>query len=246
MSRNNYENNKTKNSNVKISHAADSKAKNYKTKSNNAADIKAKNCKTKSSHASDSKVKNYNLKNSNAKNHDTNKENEPSNIVLIGMPGCGKSTVGVVLAKAMGYQFIDCDLLIQKHEGKILSELIAANGVAGFHEIENRVISTIEADENVIATGGSAIYGKDAMAHLREIGWVVYLKLPYEEIEERLGDLHQRGITIEPGETLRDLYNQRVPLYEKYAHQIVDTQGLILRESVAKIIEIYGENFRKI
>jgi shikimate kinase len=81
------------------------------------------------------------------------------------------------------------------------------------------------------------------MAHLRKIGWVVYLKLPYEEIEERLGDLHQRGITIEPGETLRDLYNQRLPLYEKYAHQIVDTQGFKLRESVAKIMEIYKGNF---
>jgi len=160
-----------------------------------------------------------------------------SNIILIGMPGCGKSTIGVVLAKAMGYQFIDCDLLIQKNEGKMLSELIEANGVKGFHEIENRVISSIDTEKTVIATGGSAIYGKDAMAHLREIGWVIYLKLPYEEIEERLGDLHQRGITIEPGETLRNLYDQRVPLYEKYAHDLVDTQGLLLRESVAKIQE---------
>lgn len=168
-----------------------------------------------------------------------NRGSNISNIALIGMPGCGKSTVGVVLAKAMGYQFIDCDLLIQKKEGKLLSELIADNGVAGFHEIENRVISSIGVDKNVIATGGSAIYGEDAMAHLREIARVIYLKLPYEEIEERLGDLHQRGITIEPGETLRDLYDQRVPLYEKYAHEIVDTKGLLLRESVAKIKEIF-------
>ena len=223
MSNNNYENNKTKNSDAKISNAADSKAKNYNAKNSDA-------------------------KNSDAIKYGTNEKNvninhKPSNIVLIGMPGCGKSTIGVVLAKAMGYQFIDCDLLIQKDEGKVLSDLIATNGVAGFHEIENRVISSIEADENVIATGGSAIYGEDAMAHLRKIGWVVYLKLPYEEIEERLGDLHQRGITIEPGETLRDLYNQRLPLYEKYAHQIVDTQGFKLRESVAKIMEIYKGNF---
>ncbi len=161
------------------------------------------------------------------------------NIVLIGMPGCGKSTVGVVLAKALGYEFIDCDLLIQKTEGKILSDLIEAHGVDGFHEIENRVISSIEAEETVIATGGSAIYGEDAMKHLREIGWVVYIKLPYEEIKARLGDLHKRGITIEPGETLKDLYDQRVPLYEEYAHEIVDTEGLILRESVAKIKELF-------
>lgn len=165
-----------------------------------------------------------------------------SNIVLIGMPGCGKSTVGVVLAKALGYQFIDCDLLIQKSEGKVLSQLIQEHGVDGFHEIENRVISSIEAEETIIATGGSAIYGEEAMAHLREIGWVVYLKLPYEEIKVRLGDLHKRGITIEPGETLRDLYDQRIPMYEKYSHETVDTQGLLLRESVAKIRESLGKS----
>lgn len=168
---------------------------------------------------------------------------ENANIVLIGMPGCGKSTVGVVLAKALGYEFIDCDLLIQKNEGKILSQLIEENGVEGFHEIENRVISSIETDKTVIATGGSAIYGEEAMAHLREIGWVIYIKLPYKDIKVRLGDLHQRGITIEPGQTLRDLYDQRVPLYEKYAHQVVDSQGLILRETVAKIKEIFNEKF---
>lgn len=164
-----------------------------------------------------------------------------SNIVLIGMPGCGKSTVGVVLAKALGYKFIDCDLKIQEHEGKRLSELIEENGVAGFHEIENRVNSSIEAERTVISTGGSAIYGEEAMAHLREIGWVIYLKLPYEEIEERLGDLHKRGITIEAGETLRDLFDQRVPFYERYAHKTLDTQGLLLRETVA-LIQVMVKN----
>lgn len=158
-----------------------------------------------------------------------------SNIVLIGMPGCGKSTVGVVLAKALGYQFIDCDIRIQEQEGKRLSELIEEEGVKGFHEIENLVISSIEAKGTVIATGGSAIYGEDAMAHLREIGWVIYLKLPYQEIEDRLGDLHKRGITIEAGETLRDLFDQRGPFYEKYAQKTLDTKGLLLRETVAQI-----------
>jgi shikimate kinase len=166
---------------------------------------------------------------------------ERKNIVLIGMPGCGKSTIGVVLAKVLGYQFIDCDLMIQEVEGKVLSQLIASNGVRGFHEIENRVISSIDTDKTVIATGGSAIYGKEAMANLREIGIVIYLKLPYEEIEVRLGDLHERGITIEDGETLQDIYAQRVPLYEKYAHMVVDTKGLLLREAVAKIQSIIKE-----
>jgi shikimate kinase len=154
------------------------------------------------------------------------------------MPGCGKSTVGVVLAKALGYKFIDCDLKIQEVEGKRLSQLIEANGVRGFHDIEDRINSSIDTEKTVIATGGSAVYGDKAMSHFRDIGWVIYLKLPYDEIVERLGDLHKRGITIEPGETLSDLYDQRIPLYEKYAHETVNTQGLQLRESVAQIQEM--------
>ena len=166
------------------------------------------------------------------------KDDIKTNIVLIGMPGCGKSTVGVVLAKALGYKFIDSDLEIQENQGKKLSELIKEHGVKGFHDIENKVNSSIDVKKTVIATGGSAIYGEDAMEHFRKGAWVIYLKLPYEEIELRLGDLHERGITIEEGETLRDLYDERRPHYEKYAHEIIDTQGLLLRESVAKIREI--------
>ena len=159
------------------------------------------------------------------------------NIILIGMPGCGKSTVGVVLAKALGMDFIDSDLVIQKEMGMKLSQLLDAHGDAGFRTIENRINAALSAQNSVIATGGSVVYGEDAMRHLKEIGAVVYLKLSYEAIEDRLGDLHARGVTIQPGWTLRDLYNERIPLYEKWADITVDCEHLRLREVVAYIQE---------
>ena len=159
------------------------------------------------------------------------------NIILIGMPGCGKSTVGVVLAKAANMDFIDSDLVIQRRMGCKLSALIDAHGDEGFRAIENRINAELEAESSVIATGGSVIYGEDAMRHLKEIGTVVYLKLSYEGIEERLGDLHARGVTIKPGWTLRDLYNERCPMYEKWADVVVDCEQLRLREVVAYILE---------
>lgn len=166
-------------------------------------------------------------------------ENTPfDNIVLIGMPGSGKSTVGVVLAKALGYKFIDSDLLIQEKLGNRLFEIIEQKGVKGFHKIENDINLEIRPEKTVIATGGSAVYGNEAMAHFRAIGKVIYLKVSYSEIEKRLGDLRQRGITIEEGQSLLDLYKERIPLYEKYAHIIVDTENLILRDTVEKIQEI--------
>ena len=157
------------------------------------------------------------------------------NIILIGMPGCGKSTVGVVLAKALGMDFIDSDLVIQKKTSAKLSQLIEQHGDEGFRSIENRINAELEAEDSIIATGGSVIYGEDAMRHLKDIGTVVYLKLSYEAIEDRLGDLHARGVTIQPGWTLRDLYNERVPLYEKWADITVDCEKLRLREVVAFI-----------
>lgn len=157
------------------------------------------------------------------------------NIVLIGMPGAGKSTVGVVLAKKMGCRFVDCDLVIQERYGKLLHELIEEYGVEGFWKIENEVNASLMSEGSIIATGGSAVYGKEAMEHLRAIGQVVYLKLPYEEVEERLGDLNARGVTLLPGQTLKELYEERVPLYEKYAHVTVDCSGKVLREIVMEI-----------
>ena len=160
-----------------------------------------------------------------------------SNIILIGMPGCGKSTIGVVLAKVLGYRYLDSDLLIQEQEGRRLSQIIEEEGIFGFNQIENRVNASIQAEGTVIATGGSAVYGEEAMKHLGTIGTIVYIKLPYEEIQKRLGDLNERGITIKEGQTLMDLYHERVPLYEKYAHLTVETDGLELRDSVKRIKE---------
>lgn len=158
-----------------------------------------------------------------------------SNIVLIGMPGAGKSTIGVVLAKRMGYRFVDSDLVIQEKYGKLLHDLITENGVEGFWQIENDVNVEIDTDSSVIATGGSAVYGKTAMEHFRTIGTVVYLKLPFEEVAERLGDLKERGVTLKPGQDLADLYRERIPLYEKYAHLTVDCHGKMLKDIVEEI-----------
>ena len=157
------------------------------------------------------------------------------NLILIGMPGCGKSTVGVVLAKAANLDFIDSDLVIQKQMGAKLSQLLDEHGDEGFRAIENRINAELIAEDSVIATGGSVVYGEEAMRHLKDIGTVVYLKLSYEAIEDRLGDLHARGVTIQPGWTLRDLYNERAPLYEKWADITVDCEQLKLREVVAYI-----------
>ena len=159
------------------------------------------------------------------------------NIVLIGMPGAGKSTVGVVLAKRMGYRFVDSDLVIQEREGKLLHELIQMHGVEGFWKIENDVNASLNTEGAIIATGGSAVYGAEAMNHLKEIATVVYLKLSYEEIAERLGDLTARGVTLMPGQTLKDLYEERIPLYEKYADKVVDCDDKMLREIVKEIAE---------
>ncbi len=161
-----------------------------------------------------------------------------SNIVLIGMPGAGKSTVGVVLAKKLGFRFIDSDLVIQEKYGKLLSELIAECGEDGFLEIENRVNASLEGRNCVIATGGSVVYGKEAMEHLRSIGKVIYLKLPYREIERRLGDLAARGVVLKEGQTLKSLYEERVPLYEEYAHITVSCNHKMIRQVAEEIAAI--------
>lgn len=157
------------------------------------------------------------------------------NVILIGMPGAGKSTVGVVLAKRLGYTFLDSDLVIQQKYGKLLHELIREHGVEGFWKIENDVNAGLTCDRTVIATGGSAIYGAEAMEHLRSIGTVVYLRLTLSQIEERLGDLTERGVTLREGQDLKALYEERTPLYEKYAHVIIDCDGQKVRELVTRI-----------
>lgn len=164
------------------------------------------------------------------------------NITLIGMPGVGKSTVGVVLAKVLGYRFLDSDLEIQEQTGKLLHELIEEYGGDGFLEIENRVNAGLEVSRSVIATGGSAVFGKEAMEHLRDISTVVYLRLPCEQLQDRLGDLHQRGVVLKPGQTLQDLMQMRAPFYEKYAHIIVDEEDLDIRGIVKKITTALKSN----
>lgn len=159
------------------------------------------------------------------------------NIVLIGMPGVGKSTVGVILAKMIGYQFTDADLLIQKQEGKLLHEIIAEKGTDGFIEIEERVNASIEASHTIIATGGSVVYGKKAMEHLSHIGTVVYLKVPYDTLEKRLEDIKGRGVVLKEGQTLRTLYDERTPLYEKYADIEISEDGLNVEQTVEKLLE---------
>lgn len=167
----------------------------------------------------------------------TKKESAKSNFTLIGMPGAGKSTVGVVLAKKLGYRFLDSDLVIQEKTGKLLHQLIDELGEAGFLALENEINASLSVQKTVIATGGSAVYGEAAMEHFKEIGRIVYLKLPYLELEERLGDLHERGVVLKPGFTLEDLYRERAVLYEKYADITVDCSGKSIRRVMEEIEE---------
>jgi shikimate kinase len=164
-----------------------------------------------------------------------------SNIVLIGMPGSGKSTVGVLLAKMLGMNFIDADLLIQQREGMKLYEILAQKGNDYFARVEEEVNASIEAENTVIATGGSVIYGEKAMEHLKSIGKVVYLKVPLRELERRIKNFATRGIQMAPGQTLGDLYAERVPLYEKYADITVTTGAAGLMRNAEKIIASISE-----
>lgn len=159
------------------------------------------------------------------------------NIVLIGMPGVGKSTVGVILAKVMGYQFVDADLVIQEQEGKLLREIIEEVGTEGFIQVENRVNASLTCSKTIIATGGSVVYGKEAMEHLKEIGTVVYLEVPFSTLEKRLSDIKGRGVVLKEGQTLYDLFMERTPLYEKYADIQVSEEGLNVEETVERLIE---------
>lgn len=160
-----------------------------------------------------------------------------NNLVFIGMPGVGKSTVGVVLAKVLGYKFIDSDIIIQEKEKRLLHEIISTDGVEGFIDIENKINASIEADKSIIATGGSVVYGKEAMEHLKSIGKIVYLKLSYSQIQKRLSDIKDRGVVLKSGQNLKELYEERTLLYEKYADIVIDEENLSVEETIAKIIE---------
>jgi shikimate kinase len=164
------------------------------------------------------------------------------NIVLIGMPGAGKSTAGVVLAKMIGYDFVDADLVIQQQCDKTLQKLIDTLGPLGFIEVENEVLKNMDFQRTVISTGGSAVYSDEAIAHLREIGTIVYLQTSLEELTERLADFSQRGVVMkrEGGMGLADLYDERIPLYEKFADITVSVEGITVQEAARRIREAVG------
>ncbi len=161
-----------------------------------------------------------------------------SNVVLIGMPGAGKSTVGVVLAKRMGMHFIDSDLLIQEETDMLLEEIISTYGIDEFLSVENKIVSNVNIEKSVFATGGSMCHCIDAMKHLGENSEIVYLKLSLNTVKERLGDFSERGVTLRKGQTLEDLYEERVPLYEKYADHVIECENKSIRDIV---IEISGK-----
>ena len=163
------------------------------------------------------------------------------NIAIDGPAGAGKSTIGVVLAKVLGYQFLDSDLLIQKQEKRRLSEIIEEEGYKGFKDVENRVNASIEAENTVIATGGSVVYCEEAMEHLKSIGTVVYLKLSLNALSKRLGNLKGRGVLLREGQNLTDLYEERTPLYEKYADITVNEYGLNVEQTIDKILSLRNE-----
>lgn len=158
------------------------------------------------------------------------------NIVLIGMPGAGKSTVGVILAKTLGKKFIDTDLLIQEKEKRLLQAILNQDGTAKFKKIEENVLLSMNPEGSVIATGGSAVYSEAAMKHLKNAGITVYLKLSYEEINNRLSNITTRGVVMSGGQSLHDVYKERIPLYEKFADLTIDCEGRSVEQIVEEII----------
>lgn len=159
------------------------------------------------------------------------------NIIFIGMPASGKSTIGVVVAKHLGYDFIDSDLLIQKQEKRLLKDIIADVGNEGFLAIENQVNCDIKAERAVISPGGSIVYCQEAMEHFKEIGTIIYLKVSFETVNERISNAKNRGVVLKEGQTLKDLYDERTCLFEKYADCIISEDGLSLEETIDKVLE---------
>lgn len=164
-----------------------------------------------------------------------------NNITLIGMPGAGKSTIGVLLAKAVNYRFVDTDLVIQEQEGRLLCDIIKEEGMERFKQIENDVNAALVAERSVIAPGGSVIYAKEAMEHFKQIGKVIYLCVSCEEISRRVGDLTKRGVVFAPGQDLHSLYAERTVLYEKYADAIINCDGKNEGEILSEIKAFMSE-----
>lgn len=162
------------------------------------------------------------------------------NVVLIGMPACGKSTIGVLLAKALGFTFIDTDIVIQQETGRLLQDIIDSEGLDAFCIAEERAICSVKNESGcVIATGGSAVYSRTAMLHLKEHGLVYYLSLPTEEVEKRLTNIKSRGIAMRRGDTIEDVFRRRRALYEEYADITIDCLGKTLEETVGEIADYH-------
>lgn len=159
------------------------------------------------------------------------------NIVLIGMPGAGKSTAGVILAKALGMKFTDTDIAIQEHSGRLLQEILDTDGPEAFKKAEEETVLSLHRQSAVIATGGSVVFSGRAMEHLKSGGVVVYLKISFEEMEKRLRNITTRGIVLSYGETLREMYDGRVPLYEKYADITIACSDEDFETVVGKVMD---------
>mgnify|MGYP005764271701 FL=1 len=167
------------------------------------------------------------------------------NLIFIGMPAVGKSTVGIVVAKRLGMQFIDTDLLIQEQEGKLLREIIAEKGQDGFLEIENRVNASVTPENAVISPGGSVVYCREAMEHYKKIGTVVYLKASYQTIKKRIRNPKKRGVVLRDGQSFRDLYNERVPFFEKYADITICEDGCRIEETIENVLNAVKKRRKK-
>ncbi|MCH5204732.1 MAG: shikimate kinase [Oscillospiraceae bacterium] len=162
------------------------------------------------------------------------------NIVLIGMPAAGKSTIGVLLAKSLGFEFVDTDLIIQRQTGRLLQDIIDSDGLDAFCIAEERaILSVFETQNTVIATGGSAVYSREAMLHLKKNGSVYYLSLPSEELLPRLRNIKTRGIAMRPGQSVDDVYKNRKALYEEYGDIKVSCEGKAAEEIVTEIAEYH-------
>ena len=160
------------------------------------------------------------------------------NIVFIGMPASGKSTVGVVVAKRLGYKFVDTDLVIQEVEKRLLKEIIAEEGHEGFLRIEDRVNAEIQEERAVISPGGSVVYCENAMRHYKETGMIVYLHTSYETINNRLHNAKNRGVVLKDGQTLKDLYEERTALFERYADLTISEEGRDLEETIEEVLRV--------
>ena len=161
-----------------------------------------------------------------------------SNIVLIGMPGCGKSTVGVILAKTLGIGFVDTDLIIQQREKRLLQDIIDTDGIHKFLDCESEAVQSLDCDNCVVATGGSVVFREDCMNHLKENGKIFFLNVSLPEIKSRLDNINTRGVAADKSQTIDDIFNQRYPLYEKYADYILELKNSNVEETVEKICDL--------